>query len=499
MPPPAPQFPLPPAVHLTNVAPGGSAAAEAGAVLHVSGTATASLTGDDAGLFRIAGMETLRIVKDPDAPHADWETVSEVNGAGPVDGGPGFGVTVSFTCPDPPAKEEFTATAVLTVNTQNGPVTHDFPVTATVIPENLTVRLNASSFFLGETKDLTVTLRSTYQRDISGLLSFSIDHLGVFSFGNAINAVTVPRLGSTVVTVPAKCAPTAATGDYAMTALFEPDDTAASAKDTEDVRVLQHRTANVITSFPPQLSLFHPSTTPGSLVVSVNSGDPATIFFETIGIPDTVSVTMPESVTVRESASVPVTINVDSSLNGFTDAFAPITIAWQIPADDFHPEEVKGSLVLSEVSLPMRVLTVPSGPLDVDTISGFATLTIRQDGSVNFQGHAHDSGFFGGDYLVAVWFPSVEDDQGRTVTFTRHNNIAGTIGGGDSRDDDWDLNGPTDPAMKQFIADRFDDFVSDSPGWNILFDSDASTDIVALLGLLLEGFAITAIVIVLLD
>jgi hypothetical protein len=484
---------------LTNVAPGDSAADEAGAVLHVVGRATASLTGDDAGLFRIVGMETLRIVKDPDAPKADWETVSEADGAGPVDGGPGFGVTVSFTCPDPPAKEEFTATAVLTVNANGASVTHDFPVTATVLPENLTVRLNAPSFFLGETKDVTVTVRSTYRRDISGVLSFSTDHSGVFSFGKVVNAVTVPRLGSAVETVPVKCSPTAATGDYAMTALFEPDDTAASAKDTEDVRVLQHRTANVISSFPPQLTLFHPSTTFGTLVVSVNSDDPATIFFETIGIPDTVSLTMPQSVTVRETASVPVTINVDSSLAGFSDAFAPITIAWQIPADDFHPEEVKGSLVLSEVSLPMKVRTMPSGPLGSDTTSGFATLTIRQDGFVNFQGHAHDSGFFGGEYLVSAWFPEIVDDQGRTVTFVRHNNIAGTIGGGDSRDDDWNLSGPSDPAMKQFIIDNFKEFERGTVNWDMLFDSDADTDIFVFFDLLLEGFGITEIVIVLLD
>jgi len=38
------------------------------------GTATASLTGDDAGFFRVDGMETLALVKDPDAPGRAWET-----------------------------------------------------------------------------------------------------------------------------------------------------------------------------------------------------------------------------------------------------------------------------------------------------------------------------------------------------------------------------------------------------------------------------------------
>ena len=81
--PPAPQFPLPSAVRLTNVEPGGSAAGEAGAVLRVISAATASLTGDDAGLFRISGIETLQIVKDPDAPGRAWETRATVRVACP--------------------------------------------------------------------------------------------------------------------------------------------------------------------------------------------------------------------------------------------------------------------------------------------------------------------------------------------------------------------------------------------------------------------------------
>jgi hypothetical protein len=193
---------------------------------------------------------------------------------------------------------------------------------------------------------------------------------------------------------------------------------------------------------------------------------------------------------------VPVTIYVPFSLINFTDAFAPITIAWQIPADDFHPEELKGSLVLSEVSLPMKVITVPTGDLSSDTASGFATLTIQQDGSVNFQGHVHDSGFFGGDYILAMWFPSVSDDQGNIITFRRSGNIAGTTGGGDSRDDDWNLSGPSDPAMRELLISHFDDLLADSPDADLLFESDADVDIFALFDLLLEGFGIGSIVVV---
>jgi len=218
--PPAPPFPLPPVVRLANVEPGESAAGEAGAILRVVGTATAGLTGDNAGFFRIGGVETLQLVKDPDAPARAWETVSEATGPGPVDGGPGFGVTVRFTCPDQPAKETFTAVAVLTVSTGGTSVTHDSPVAATVLPENLTVQLNSPSFFLGEEKDLTVTVSSTYRRDVGGLLSISAAHPSAFSFGKLVSAVTVPTLGTASVTIPVRCTATA-TGDYEMTAVFD--------------------------------------------------------------------------------------------------------------------------------------------------------------------------------------------------------------------------------------------------------------------------------------
>lgn len=455
--PPAPQFPLPPAVSLTEVAPGDFAAAEAGLVLHVVGKATASLTGDDAGLFRIDGMETLAIVKDPDAPQRDWETVSEAGGAGPVDGGPGFGVTVGFACPDQPAKETFTATAVLVVDTGGTSVTYDIPVTATVLQERLVVQLDPPSFFLGETKDVAVTVRSTYRRDISGLLSFGSTFPSAFSFGKLISAMTVPRLGSAGVTVPVQCSATA-TGDYDLTATFQPEDTAASAADTRDVRVLGRRTVLVTSGFAPQLTLLHPSMTFGTLGVTVISDAPATVFFEMAGAPETVSLTLPPSATVDHSAVLSVLIHVAETPTGFSDAPAPITVAWSVPPDDFHPEELKGSLVLSEVALPLRSRTVSSGELGSGVASGSATLLVQQDGSANFQGHVHNSGPLGETYVFAMAFTYIQDDQGRTPVFVHQGDLAGTLGGGGTRSDDWDITGPSDPALAQFIRDNWGDF-----------------------------------------
>ena len=131
--------------------------------------------------------------------------------------------------------------------------------------------------------------------------------------------------------------------------------------------------------------------------------------------------------------------------------------------------------------MPPQMRTIPSGELGADTMSGFATLTIQQDGFVNFHGHTHDSGFFGGQYLVAMWFTDVQDDQGRTIMFVREHDIVGTIGGGDSRDDDWSIDGLSDPAMKSYITDHWDRSASSNWDRSMIFNSDAGIDIFAIL------------------
>ena len=60
-------------------------------------------------------------------------------------------------------------------------VTHDITITATVLPENLTVQLDPPGFFLGETEDVAVTVRSTYRRDLPGLLIFNPADPSAFS------------------------------------------------------------------------------------------------------------------------------------------------------------------------------------------------------------------------------------------------------------------------------------------------------------------------------
>jgi hypothetical protein len=491
------QFPLASAIRLTDVVPGTSAAAEGGAQLHVVGTATASISGDDFGVFRIDGMETLALVNDPDARGRFWETVAEVQGAGPVDGGPGFGVTIRFACPDQPAQDAFTAIAVLTVSQSGTSVTHEIPIFASVLPEGLTVQVDPPSFFIGETKDVSVIVRSTYRRGISGILTGGSTPAAAFSFEPLVGVATVPRLNDITLTVPVKCADATTVGDYKLTFVFQPDDaTVSPAADTEGVRVLAHRTVSVTSDFEPQLTLLHPSATDGALEVTL-SGGPATVFFETIGIPATVSLNLPEAVSVDTNASVPVTINVQSSPTGFSDAPAPITVAYSVPPDDFHPEEVKGSLVVSEVTLPPRWRRVPSGELGPGTATGSATILVQQDGLTNFQGHVHDSGFFGESYVFAMAFLDVLDAQGHTVVFAHQGDLAGTLGGGSTRSDDWNISGPDDATQMAFIRDNWDAFMSSRVESRMQVTTDPGGVIEAVVAALFAGLGITVFVLAL--
>jgi hypothetical protein len=463
-------FPLPTNVRLTNVEPGTSATGEGGVQLRVAGSATASLSGDDAALFLITGLETLALVKDPDAPGRSWETVSEVDGAGPVDGGPGFGVLVQFACPDDPAKESFAATATLTVSEDGTVVTHAIPVTATVLPEQLTVNVAETSVFVGHQQDITVTISSTYRHDVAGFLTVAATPAGAFTFEPLQGHPTVPRLGEVTVTFPITCVDTAAVGDSRLDVTMTPVNNADVASGGANIRVLAHRTVSVASTFIDQLTLLHPSSTTESLAVTVSHG-PGTIFFETIGIPESVSLAMPQSAVVDGSVEVPVTINVPSTPVGFEDAPAPITLAWIVPADDFHPEDVRGSLVLSEVALPPRWRQV-SADLGPSNSSGNATILIQQDGLVSFQGHVHDSGPFGVTYVFAMAFLDVHDADGNMVVFVHTGKMSGTLGGGDTRSDDWNDSGPNDPAMVAFISDHWDEFAASRVQSRMEVDTD---------------------------
>jgi uncharacterized protein with LGFP repeats len=88
---------------------------------------------------------------------------------------------------------------------------------------------------------------------------------------------------------------------------------------------------------------------------------------------------------------------------------------------------------------------------DGTPVGGWAQLTVYADGSYNFTGHVHDSGFPDYNYGVVLGLVS---PSGVLYTFAHTGHVTGTDGilFGGSRDDDWDVSG-TNPALAAGWAD----------------------------------------------
>src|SRR5262249_19829957 len=156
---------------INNVTPGTSAAGHGGGRLRVSGQYSALLEGDTDGVFSITGLETLEFVPDPDLPHGpgSWQTVERVAGAGPIDIEPleVLDISLRFACPGDPAKESFSA-SVAVVDRSRTTVMR-IPITATVLPERLTISLTQvlNVFNPGQTQTLDFQFDSSFRHDIT--------------------------------------------------------------------------------------------------------------------------------------------------------------------------------------------------------------------------------------------------------------------------------------------------------------------------------------------
>jgi hypothetical protein len=87
-------------------------------------------------------------------------------------------------------------------------------------------------------------------------------------------------------------------------------------------------------------------------------------------------------------------------------------------------------------------ITFPSGT----PVGGWATITIKPDGSWNFAGLFHDSGFPSYSDQIAV---IVTGANGTAFSFEHSGEVGGTLGG--SRDDPWNESG-NNPALRDNFA-----------------------------------------------
>ena len=106
-------------------------------------------------------------------------------------------------------------------------------------------------------------------------------------------------------------------------------------------------------------------------------------------------------------------------------------------------------------------ISYPSGV----PVGGYASLTLRSDGTYEFTGHFHDSGAPSYDDHFA-W--GVRASDGFAFTFAHRGHMAGTFEAG-SRDDDWNVTG-----YNTDIAAHWDAL----QGWNWQWRADVNWDVV---------------------
>jgi hypothetical protein len=95
------------------------------------------------------------------------------------------------------------------------------------------------------------------------------------------------------------------------------------------------------------------------------------------------------------------------------------------------------------------VFTTPIVTGGLAALGGWVTVTVNLDGSVRWQGHAHDSGADGYDFGISAL---VRTPSGRAIALAHSGHVSGTFESG-SRDHDWDVTRPPFSPISRFLVD----------------------------------------------
>ena len=104
---------------------------------------------------------------------------------------------------------------------------------------------------------------------------------------------------------------------------------------------------------------------------------------------------------------------------------------------------------LQTLLTPPSLFTAPIVTGGLAALGGSVTITINRDGSVRWQGHAHDSGADGYDFGITAL---VRTPSGRAIALAHTGSVGGTLTSG-SRDHDWDEIHPSRPYISNFLSD----------------------------------------------
>lgn len=100
-------------------------------------------------------------------------------------------------------------------------------------------------------------------------------------------------------------------------------------------------------------------------------------------------------------------------------------------------------------SAPTKVFSGQISSGGLAALGGWAEVTIQQDGSMRWRGHAHDSGLDGYDFGITAILRS---SAGKIVALVHTGHVGGTLTAG-SRDHDWDLALPPHPVLAADYSD----------------------------------------------
>lgn len=134
-------------------------------------------------------------------------------------------------------------------------------------------------------------------------------------------------------------------------------------------------------------------------------------------------------------------------------------------------------------SLPTEV-TLNTGPLNLSggvPVGGWATLTLQQNGTVNFTGHFHDSGFIGYNISLAMY---IKDSANVLYDVTQSCHVSGTTDSG-SRDFDWNSS-----ANNEDLANNWYNMaIGNTSNWSVKVTGDWNSvlnDLVAAAGVVVS-------------
>ena len=442
---PVPPFPARPAIGV-NLGLGATMTATAGGVLRGSGGEVAALLeGDTAGVFSIVRLEIVAIQAPPwDAPHAgkSWQSVSEVEGAGPIDtGGPhtGIVVTVTCNCPDTTPSDEFDAVVQVVAAGTVSPSLLSIPVRAVVDKiggigmESTPDAPGPAGVLSGAITPFGLRLISTMHVDVPCLVACDPGP----TFSSPTVPVTVPAGTTVTVLLPLTCAPlTPAGGVDTSFVLTRQDDGSLLFRLQCRVTVVEAR-ATIVTTDLPQPLLLHPGVPVSGTITANQSGGTSAFTIDAPPLP-TVAVTLGQQTVLvggtggnNLTALVPVTVTAaPNAVPG--SPVGPLLITWSLPGDAGHAS-ASGTVPVDLAIAAPAALTLEQDVVTPDgtALGGTVSITVRSDGSYSFSTHMHDSGLDPYSFVVRAVLRTAGGVQ---LVLQHSGSVAGGLDGGSSDD-----------------------------------------------------------------